>query len=620
MTKKILVKPPVKEVYLNNKEHERASYIELPEEYSEYSLEADVRHGGIQYKSLLQLTEKKNISRIVSLSADSVELGLMAVSYLAMNLAKRRGGYEEELPFAIEPGSIWTESDRKLPVITMDQLMVYMRHDALPFEEHGFLVAEAHPRARYKPYWCSCRNNAVCIVAERVSVDSTCLSYINMFSGNKNVYVIFVDKKPCEAEFNDEPPFGCMDSAHFLALRNNFILANASDAVDISFGNNDNQEYYKNIFRQNLCQRSIKVRKGFSYERVVNLAKSINEYSVCDMLDKIITYAIKDMENPVVNSLCNRDFDFVDQFTRDNLSQGSMEKGRALMEKKLVGMQEIKQQVYDIINVMKYNRIRKQMNISGSSFHNVHVMLGPPGTAKTTVARYMGQMMFDEKLLPDNRYICINGAELKGKYVGHSAPNTRKLFENYDVIIIDEAYSIVEENGSTDSFGNEAIAQLIIELENHSTDKLVIFAGYGGDVEEKDNRMQAFLNSNPGIKSRITSTFYFRSYSAKEMVEIFKRIAKNSSYQIAEDAADMVEEFFKARVGMRDFGNGREARVLLETAVVFAAKRTMALNKEQYTRKDMQTLTAADIRSAMERMGNNYGKGRKLNRTMGFVS
>ena len=100
--------------------------------------------------------------------------------------------------------------------------------------------------------------------------------------------------------------------------------------------------------------------------------------------------------------------------------------------------------------------------------------------------------------------------------------DTKKLFENYDVIIIDEAYSIVEENGTMDSFGNEAIAQLIIELENHSTDKLIIFAGYGGDVDEKDNRMQTFLNSNPGIKSRITSTFNFKSYSAKEMIEIFK--------------------------------------------------------------------------------------------------
>ena len=231
----------------------------------------------------------------------------------------------------------------------------------------------------------------------------------------------------------------------------------------------------------------------------------------------------------------------------------------------------------------------------------------------------MGQMMFNEKLLPDNRYICINGAELKGKYVGHSAPNTKKLFENYDVIIIDEAYSIVEENGTMDSFGNEAIAQLIIELENYSTDKLIIFAGYGGDVDEKDNRMQTFLNSNPGIKSRITSTFNFKSYSAKEMIEIFKRIAKNSNYIIQNDVDDMIENFFESRVSMRDFGNGREAKVLLETAVIYAARRNMELNKEQYTKKDMQTLTNTDIALAIERLRKGYGKSKKNNNTIGFA-
>ena len=38
MNKRILVKPPVREVYLNNKDNEKALYISLPEEYCEYSL------------------------------------------------------------------------------------------------------------------------------------------------------------------------------------------------------------------------------------------------------------------------------------------------------------------------------------------------------------------------------------------------------------------------------------------------------------------------------------------------------------------------------------------------------------------------------------------------------
>lgn len=46
----------------------------------------------------------------------------------------------------------------------------------------------------------------------------------------------------------------------------------------------------------------------------------------------------------------------------------------------------------------------------------------------------------------------------------------------------------------------------------------MIFAGYGGtDVDEKNNKMKEFIDANPGIKSRINSTFYFPSYTAPEM-------------------------------------------------------------------------------------------------------
>ena len=66
MKNNILVKPPVKEIFLNNKDNEKISYINLPEEYQEYSLEDDVKQGGVHYKNLLELTRKKNISSIKS--------------------------------------------------------------------------------------------------------------------------------------------------------------------------------------------------------------------------------------------------------------------------------------------------------------------------------------------------------------------------------------------------------------------------------------------------------------------------------------------------------------------------------------------------------------------------
>lgn len=142
----MLVKPAVDEIYLNN--NEKAVYINLPENYEEYSLEYDINHGGVQYTELLKLMKKGTISRVVSLTCDSMEMGAMAVSYLAMNMAKRQGRYEEEYSFAIDPDSLWSESDRKIPIITIHQLITYMRRSEMPYAQNGFLVAQAQSYER----------------------------------------------------------------------------------------------------------------------------------------------------------------------------------------------------------------------------------------------------------------------------------------------------------------------------------------------------------------------------------------------------------------------------------------------------------------------------------------
>ncbi len=619
---KILVKAPLKIKYLKNAVSEKVTYLDLPSDFEAYSLKEDIKKGGVQFGEVQALTQKKRISRVVSVTADSSEMGLMAVTYLAVHLLNERRYDEWELPFGFEDDSDsqWYESEMRIPVIPISDITGFLRRGSSPFENNGFMMAQAQARSNHQPYWRSCGKEAVCIEVNKDNAGSECMDITSLFARNKNVFVIFIENDDTGFSSIDEMPFGCMDAAHFHALQNNFALSYAADAVNVSFGKNDSLMYYKNVLKQNILQRGIKVKRGFSYERVVNLARSVDKTSVCEMLDKIINYALKDADDAENMVFKNSTFDFVDYFMRETSDRTNGEDGRKLMEKNLVGIEEIKQQVYDVVNVMKYNRMRNRMNIEGSHYHNVHVMLGAPGTAKTTVAKYMGLMMFDEKLLSDNRFICINGAELKGMYVGHSAPKTKALFENYDVIIIDEAYSIVESDGRTDSFGNEAIAQLIIELEKHSTDKLIIFAGYGGKkLEKKDNRMQAFLDANPGIKSRITSTFYFDSYSADEMVQIFLRIAKNSNYRVQPGSGEIVRAFFEKRVCDKDFGNGREARALLENAVLFAARRTMAQKKDSYTESELMALTVEDVKSAAEKLGQGYGMSQREQQRIGFV-
>ena len=54
------------------------------------------------------------------------------------------------------------------------------------------------------------------------------------------------------------------------------------------------------------------------------------------------------------------------------------------------------------------------MGLGSGNYHNVYMLLGAPGTAKTTVAELLGNMMAEEHLLSGNRFISVNGAELRG--------------------------------------------------------------------------------------------------------------------------------------------------------------------------------------------------------------
>lgn len=620
--KKTLVMPDMKLFYGGEDFNEKMTYIELPPDMADYSVSQDVHDGAVHLKEIERLCSKDNFSRIICITADNLEMGVMAVKYLAMHLESNIE-HKKTIDYGMEEDNVWIESPDRLPIIPIQAVASFLDNDDdLYFDSGPFGVKAVRKENDRKPVWLSLRREPVCIT---ILESFSSISYdeaINYFSNNRQVYLLFVKNTESDDDYEWQEKLGIISDRNekFIAFRNDIILSSVADEATVSFGTESPDLYYKSIFKRSLHENRIKVTRGFAYDRIINLAKSISEDTICQTLAKILKYAIKDRkidENSDI-VLGNSDFDFIDRFARTGAKDKNEKTARERLDSELEGLDDIKQQVYDIINVMKFNKMRQKMGMKGSAYHNVHVMLGAPGTAKTTVATIMGQMMFEENLLSDNRMICINGAELKGKYVGHSAPKTKSLFEDYDVIVIDEAYSIVDSVGGADSFGTEAIAQLIIELEKHSTDKLVIFAGYGGDVKAKNNKMKLFLEANPGIRSRITSTFFFRSYSAEDMTHIFKKLCENSNYRIQDESLECVKKYFKTRVSAEDFGNGREARVLLETAIVFAARRTMTLKKDKYSEEDMSVLLKEDIVNAIKKMGASFETESNKSFRLGF--
>ena len=75
------------------------------------------------------------------------------------------------------------------------------------------------------------------------------------------------------------------------------------------------------------------------------------------------------------------------------------------------------------------------------------------------------------------------------------------------VLFRDEAYRLIPTAGGKD-FGREAMEELMTVMVDG--DPVMIFAGY-------EDKMEKFLNVNPGLRSRIYRKFTFPDYSTEEL-------------------------------------------------------------------------------------------------------
>lgn len=446
------------------------------------------------------------------------------------------------------------------------------------------------------------------------------------FQKNRHIYIVEIRNNYfCDMSVDsmmDDDVRESYEDEEFVRM----VLEEAAAVVDLFYEDKEKKEeliQFRTIQFENWIQaKGLMLSKEFPTEKIVSRILKMRNPNKSELMGQILKYM--QIQGNVKGTLTEKDFDILSRFAKIGAESKTEESSSVKLEKQLFGMENVKQQVQEIVEVQRYQKRRENFGLNKGGYHNVHLLIGAPGTAKTTVAKLMGNMMAEAHLLPGNRFICVNGADLKGFYVGHTAPKVRQIFTDNDIIMIDEAYSLTAqgagENG--DSFSQEAIAEIITQIEDHGSEKLVMFAGYGGiDVAPEDNLMKNFIDSNPGLKSRINSTIYFDSYSAEQMVEIVHIQAKNQGFILNRRVDPEILAYFKERTKDRNFGNGREARSLLENAMVFAAARVKKIPIGKIKKRQLQEITVSDIRKALERMrkSNQMQMGRSETKKMGFV-
>lgn len=254
----------------------------------------------------------------------------------------------------------------------------------------------------------------------------------------------------------------------------------------------------------------------------------------------------------------------------------------------LIGLESAKEVMNIALNYFKAQKLFEDKGLKSERPSMHMVFTGNPGTAKTTVARLFAEIMKDNKLLETGKIYEVGRADLVGKYVGHTAPLVKAAFRRArgGVLFIDEAYSLVDDRDGL--FGDEAINTIVQEMENNREDTVVIFAGY-------PDKMEGFLNKNPGLRSRIAFHIPFEDYNASELCDIAELIATEKGFHIAETAREKLSEHFDNASKRSDFGNGRYARNVIERAKMAQANRLMNMDLDNITKQDVLTLEAEDF-------------------------
>jgi hypothetical protein len=148
-------------------------------------------------------------------------------------------------------------------------------------------------------------------------------------------------------------------------------------------------------------------------------------------------------------------------------------------------------------------------------------------------------------------------------------------------------------------FGPEAIEVLLKRMEDHRHRLVVIVAGY-------PRLMEAFLLSNPGLRSRFAREITFPDYSVDELQAIFGSIAAQHEYTLEPGAELTLRRILAGLRAGEDSGNARFARTLFEQALNRQALRLSRDHDgtlENLDREDVTTLTADDIAQAARALG-----------------
>lgn len=253
----------------------------------------------------------------------------------------------------------------------------------------------------------------------------------------------------------------------------------------------------------------------------------------------------------------------------------------------MIGMESLKTTVF--YQVVYY--LQNMNNRSGNSEYLHTIIMGSPGTGKTSVAKIIGKLYQVMGILsPDGVFKVAYRADFIAGYLGQTAIKTTNLLNSCigGILFIDEVYSLgPKPDSNSDSFSKEALDTLTAFLSEHKDDFCCIAAGYKDDIDK------CFFAGNKGLERRFPWVHTIDKYNPLELNQILHKMASEQRWDIV--ASD--EECLSILTDNKDmFMNaGGDIETFLGKCKMTHARRVFTMPKE-----DRFKIIKEDMDSAIE--------------------
>jgi len=259
----------------------------------------------------------------------------------------------------------------------------------------------------------------------------------------------------------------------------------------------------------------------------------------------------------------------------------------------LIGLTEIKTSIRNHTSLVQLNKLRSEKGFFNRMPPMHMVFTGNPGTGKTTIAQYIGEIYKGIGVLSSGHLVETDRSKLVGQYLGETEKNTLNAIERASggVLFIDEAYNLFVEGQDKRDFGHRVIETLLTYLSLEDSDMIVILAGY-------NNEMKRLLESNPGLKSRFPFIFHFDDYSPEQLMKIGKKVLEKEQYVLSAEADNALSQYVIDEYNNKDehFGNGRFITRLIVSHIIPAVSHRLSHQPpEKLTPEMLSTIESGDI-------------------------